>query len=51
MRGKQYRQPEIDLVDYKKINSLSKIIEVKDILKEKNDFLLSYAYNNINSRE
>lgn len=42
---------KIDLVDYKKINSLSKIEEIKDILKEKNDFLMSYAYNNINSTE
>lgn len=42
---------KIDLIDYKKVASLSNIEELKETLKNKSEFLMSFLYSNINSTD
>lgn len=42
---------KIDLVDYKKITSLSNLEELKQILSKKTDFVMNFLYTNINTTD
>lgn len=42
---------KIDLIDYKKVASLSNIEELKETLKNKSEFLMSFIYSNINATD
>lgn len=48
---KSVSNTKIDLVDYKKITSLSNIEEHKQTLNNKNEFLMSFLYSNINETD
>ncbi|MDR2223621.1 MAG: hypothetical protein LBE34_12960 [Flavobacteriaceae bacterium] len=42
---------KIDLIDYNKITTLSNLVELKETLTNKSDFLMSYLYTNINATD
>ncbi|WP_282628666.1 hypothetical protein [Empedobacter sedimenti] len=48
---KSVSNTKIDLIEYKKINALSNIEDLKTILNNKVDFLMSFLYNNINATD
>lgn len=48
---KSVASTKIDLIDYKKVALLSNIEELKEILNNKSEFLMTYLYPNINETD
>lgn len=48
---KSVASTKIDLIDYKKVALLSNIEELKEILNNKSEFLMTYLYSNINETD
>lgn len=48
---KSVASTKIDLIDYKKVALLSNIEELKEILNNKSEFLMTYLYTNINETD
>ncbi|MGJ1264442.1 hypothetical protein [Sphingobacterium spiritivorum] len=48
---KSVSNTKIDLIDYKKIATLSNIEELKQTLNDKSDFLMGFLYSNINQTD
>ncbi|WJS93288.1 hypothetical protein NYQ10_14430 [Flavobacterium johnsoniae] len=48
---KSVASTKIDLIDYKKVTSLSNIEELKGTLHNKSEFLTSFIYSNINATD
>jgi hypothetical protein len=42
---------KIDLMDYNRVNTLSNIAELKEMINNKSEFLMTYLYSNINSTD
>ncbi len=48
---KSISNSKIELIDYKKVAILSEIEEINEVLKMKTQYLMSFVYSNINSKE
>ncbi|MTH16594.1 hypothetical protein [Flavobacterium sp. LC2016-01] len=48
---KSVSSTKIDLIDYKKVASLSNIEELKETLKDKSEFVMTFIYSNMNATD